>query len=380
MTILEGGIFGTDGGTGGASYGTGTPYDFGSGTGEEGSYEFGDSNYDFGNVEGNGGESSYGSPSGYDFSYSPYEQASYSNEGNNYQNANYAPSQYKEEDFLDQLFRRGKGMAQNMAISKAMKAAGVPGWAGAAYNIGQGIANGQPGPAIRNTMFGLAGGMLGGPLGAMAGGQISNMLGESTRAPDDSNFFTADGREGSSMMRDLVGTLTRGDTLGQLATGAIGAYQGNRAAKAADGTINNINNLYSPNSPYAQQMRQAMERKDAAAGRRSQYGTRETELAGLLTQAHSGALTSGGYGNLLQQRNQQRSRGTNNLIALLQSAEGKKLMGQGGSALSRMFSGSGQAPQNFQMGNNFSLPSPDSTANFNNFDAPDMGYSYDFGG
>lgn len=380
MTIMEN-MFNTGGDSGSGGYGSGTPYDFGSGTGAEGSYDFGDSNYDFGNIEGSeGGEGGYGSPTGYDFS-SPYEQQSiYSNEGNNYANPAYAQSQYKEEDLLDQLFRRGKNVAQNMAISKAMKAAGIPGIVGSAVNIGQGIAKGQPTQPIRNTMFGLVGGALGGPLGAFAGNQLSGMMGdqESTRTADDSNFFTPSGQEGSSMMRDLVGTLTSGNSLGQLATGAIGAYQGNRAAKASDGAINTVNNLYSPTSPYAQHMRQAMERKDAAGGRRSQYGTRETELAALLTQAHSGALTSPGYGNLLQQRNQQRSRGTNNLIGLLQSKEGQTLLGQGGSALSRMFQG--QAPQNFQMGSNYSLPSLDSTANFNNFEAPDMGYSYDFGG
>jgi len=40
----------------------------------------------------------------------------------------------------------------------------------------------------------------------------------------------------------------------------------------------NISELFGPNSPYAQTLRQNLERKDAAAGRRSQYGPREVEL------------------------------------------------------------------------------------------------------
>lgn len=47
---------------------------------------------------------------------------------------------------------------------------------------------------------------------------------------------------------------------------------------------NRINNYYAPGSAEANMMRQAMERRDAAAGRNSQYGTRETQLAAALAQ------------------------------------------------------------------------------------------------
>jgi hypothetical protein len=56
-------------------------------------------------------------------------------------------------------------------------------------------------------------------------------------------------------------------------------YDANRQRRRAKEQASSLQNLYGPNSPYAQQMRQRMERQDAAAGRRSQYGTRETELA-----------------------------------------------------------------------------------------------------
>lgn len=49
-----------------------------------------------------------------------------------------------------------------------------------------------------------------------------------------------------------------------------------------DTMTSNLNALSDPNSPYMQMARQAIERKDAAAGRNSQWGERETQLAGTL--------------------------------------------------------------------------------------------------
>lgn len=46
----------------------------------------------------------------------------------------------------------------------------------------------------------------------------------------------------------------------------------------------NLNNLSDPNSSFMQMARQAIERKDAAAGRRSQWGDREVQLAGTLSE------------------------------------------------------------------------------------------------
>lgn len=51
-----------------------------------------------------------------------------------------------------------------------------------------------------------------------------------------------------------------------------------------DTMTQNLQALSDPNSAYMQQARQAIERKDAAAGRRSQWGERETQLAALLAE------------------------------------------------------------------------------------------------
>lgn len=50
---------------------------------------------------------------------------------------------------------------------------------------------------------------------------------------------------------------------------------------------NQLNQLTDPNSAYMQQARQAIERKDAAAGRNSQWGDREVQLAGTLADQYS---------------------------------------------------------------------------------------------
>lgn len=62
-------------------------------------------------------------------------------------------------------------------------------------------------------------------------------------------------------------------------TGQNQGLQGN-----IDTMTNNLTALSDPNSAYMQNARQAIERKDAAAGRNSQWGDRETQLAGTLAQ------------------------------------------------------------------------------------------------
>ena len=83
-----------------------------------------------------------------------------------------------------------------------------------------------------------------------------------------------------------------------IAGGINGMQNAKNFRNAQAGTLANLDQLYSPNSPYAQQLRQTLERRDAAAGRRSQYGPRETELAAKLTQARAGDLLNPQYSAL----------------------------------------------------------------------------------
>jgi len=79
-------------------------------------------------------------------------------------------------------------------------------------------------------------------------------------------------------------------------------YAKNKMAEAQKGMYNqnraDIMNTYAPGSPEYNLLAQQMARKDAAAGRNSQYGTRANELAGTIAKLRMGAL-----GNLQQGQN-----------------------------------------------------------------------------
>ena len=88
-------------------------------------------------------------------------------------------------------------------------------------------------------------------------------------------------------------------SLTSLLPGLAGIYSSNQAQNNAQGVTNQANvsqnlansqantlaNMYGPNSPYAAQLREQLGRKDAAAGRNSQYGPREVELQARLADA-----------------------------------------------------------------------------------------------
>lgn len=81
-------------------------------------------------------------------------------------------------------------------------------------------------------------------------------------------------------------------------TGQNQGLQGNIDTQTAS-----LNALSDPNSAYMQQARQAIERKDAAAGRNSQWGDREVQLAGTLAD-YVGKYSPGIQNSITQARNQ----------------------------------------------------------------------------
>lgn len=135
-----------------------------------------------------------------------------------------------------------------------------------------------------------------------------------------------------------VGTKAGGNLLSQLISAGGNAYMGNKQAGQYDDVINQINQLYAPDSAYAKQMQQTLARKDAAAGRNSQYGSRAVELAANLTQAKSNALTSSGYGNLLAQRGTNQNIPWNGFLAAAGSGAGQDLITRAGSGLGHYIS------------------------------------------
>lgn len=71
-------------------------------------------------------------------------------------------------------------------------------------------------------------------------------------------------------------------------------YAKNQMAKKQEALYNqnraDIMNTYAPGSPEYNMLKQEMERKDAAAGRNSQYGIRANDLAGTIAKMKMGAI------------------------------------------------------------------------------------------
>jgi hypothetical protein len=80
------------------------------------------------------------------------------------------------------------------------------------------------------------------------------------------------------MGKPVAGKLTGGD----LVKGGLNFMPNRANSKQLKGQQASLEGLYGQNSPYAQSMRQQLERRDAASGRRSQYGPREVELQAAL--------------------------------------------------------------------------------------------------
>lgn len=195
---------------------------------------------------------------------------------------------------------------------------------------------------------------LGGAEGSLAGSGVLNTTGWGAGGAVGlgGTGASAAGAAGGSPWESFLGSITKnvgtklgGNLLSQLISAGGNAYMGNKQAGQYNDVINQINQLYAPDSPYAQQMQQALARKDAAAGRNSQYGSRAVELAAALTKAKSDALTSPGFGNLLGQRGTNQNSIVNGFLAALGSGPGQDLISHAGSGignyLSKFFGNSG---------------------------------------
>lgn len=118
--------------------------------------------------------------------------------------------------------------------------------------------------------------------------------------------------------------------------GLASLYQGMRNSREIGGQLNGLQSLYGQNSPYAQALRQQLARKDAAGGRRSQYGPREVELQARLAQMASGQ--AGTMANLMQMQQANRGQSLAQLAGLYQQMGGMNGI-RGG--LDQLFNGFG---------------------------------------
>lgn len=218
----------------------------------------------------------------------------------------------------------------------------------------------------------LAGGSVAGLPGAIVGGIAggwggSNMLGGLSQGYSGPSMAGQPGSQGGSPNMDMM-------TGGLLGLGSL--YSGMRNSREISGQLNGLQSLYGQNSPYAQAMRQQLARKDAASGRRSQYGPREVELQARLAQMASGQAPA--MANLMQMRQANRGQSLAQLAGLYQQMGGFGPIQTGLTSLYNQFSGNGlpsgmETLAPYEYGNlnpeNYYAPIPD---------IPDFGG--DFGG
>lgn len=144
---------------------------------------------------------------------------------------------------------------------------------------------GNLGAMFGGQVAGPVGGFIGGNLGAMAANNMTGYNGTTSPVGGVSGGTEKGGQQLSKP--ELVAA-----TLGQLWLNDRSSRDAKTAANAMSlqNVQNQMNELYGQNSAYATQLKQELARKDAAAGRRSQYGAREVELQAKLAAMQAEAM------------------------------------------------------------------------------------------
>lgn len=229
----------------------------------------------------------------------------------------------------DQAYLRDMGVGQQSIYSQALDAGkNVAGTLGVTNpTLQTGINNAVGGAARGALQAGLKGDSMteGGLYGGVRSG-LGNLFGQGLQA--------------------LGTTDATGNSLGNtLAAGALGMYGANRAKKDIQGQIGQLQSLFSADSPYAQQLQQQLNRKDAQSGRRSQYGPRQVELQARLAELNSRNAPQ--LNNLYGQKRAQDLSQYKDLYNVLRSSG---LMSQLGQAGQQYFQGLSQPMGNYNQG------------------------------
>jgi len=117
------------------------------------------------------------------------------------------------------------------------------------------------------------------------------------------------GSSSNSLFSKLREMLPSGPTEAlKMASSLGGLYSNYQSNRNFSNLASNLAGLYGPGSAYEEQLRKELQRRDAAAGRRSQYGPRAVELQARLAQLASGQSQS--LANIYGQENASR----NNMI------------------------------------------------------------------
>lgn len=180
----------------------------------------------------------------------------------------------QDEGILGKLSKMAQQAVLNTVLGKLglnnPVGKGVIGLSQAAMNPDQDQGKNQAFNSVFNGMKGMA--MSANPVAGLAMG-LASAFGMPNQG------MTGNAAPGVSM-----GNNSSGFGLGDLFNAGAQLYGYNKASGALDKQIGGLQSLFSPEGAYAQQLRQQLERRDAAAGRRSQYGPREVELMAALAQ------------------------------------------------------------------------------------------------
>src|SRR3990167_4153811 len=192
------------------------------------------------------------------------------------------------------------------------------------------------------------GGPIGGLLGGMAGSRMAGLSGGPSNTSTNSGGFNVGGA-----IQGLGGLYA-----GYRGMKQAGQLQDNATAtnQALQGQMGSLAGMYAPDSPYAKQLAQQLARKDAAAGRNSQYGPRAVELQARLaalapTVANSMSNLAGSAGTSNAQaqaaqnaKQQAQAQMLNKLIGAGQATGFNDWAGRG---LSSLFSNNTAAPMEY---------------------------------
>jgi len=181
--------------------------------------------------------------------------------------------------------------------------------------------------ALQTPGYGVSSAGIGGGPGTGLAGVIGDAVNGLKQIPGVSKV-------GGNIVSNLLGSVLGGGSGGVSTLGNLGSLftNYNQYSNNKD-LINEIKGIYSPDGAYAKTLGEQLARKDAAAGRNSQYGPRLADLMGRLGDSQARALS--GLGGFMQSQ----QGGLNGMVG----AGSRLFDSMGGmNALAKLFQGSGE--------------------------------------
>lgn len=172
------------------------------------------------------------------------------------------------------------GIVGNLLMGVASGGASAAGLGSMGSTVGSAVgASGAAAAPVGNAVMGTA-------MGSVAnGGHVGDAAEGAVMSAGTNGILQGLGAPISSAASDMTGgTVGEGSGYfgsnfgGNALSALMDIYKYTQANKGLGSMMSGLQSLYKPDNAYAQQLRQQLERKDAAAGRRSQYGPREVEL------------------------------------------------------------------------------------------------------